>query len=86
MNDFQSLKKKYGVTPKPPLHLPFLVRPCDQCERNTETKILFMKAGLGNACANCGRLRRSTPYLSKTTFNALKLQIAKGDNNGPSTK
>jgi len=72
MNDFCSLKKRYGVTPKEPLCLPNWKQPCDHCERDTGTKIKFMRQGLGNACAVCGRLRRCKPYLSKAEFNTLK--------------
>lgn len=77
-NDFQSLREQYGREPKQPLHLPRLIAPCDQCKRDTATKVLFMRAGLGNACAVCGRLRRGKPYLSNTEFNKLKLEAAKG--------
>jgi len=37
-----------------------------------------MQAGLGNACAVCGRFRRGKPYLSNTEFNKLRLEAAKG--------
>jgi len=63
---------------KPPFDLPRLIAFCDQCDRNTPTKILFMRAGYGNACAACGRLRRGKPYLSKRYFNTLKPGVAKG--------
>ena len=85
MSDFERLKKKYGTNPKEPLHLPKVIAPCDQCERDTPTKVLFMRQGLGNSCACCGRLRRGKPYLSKVEFNALRPDAAKGGNNGSTT-
>jgi len=63
---------------KPPFDLPNLFASCDQCKRNTPTKILFMRAGYGNACAACGRLRRGKPYFSKAEFQTLKPATAKG--------
>ncbi len=79
MSDFEHLKKQFGTDPKPPADFPYLLAYCDQCERETPTKILFMKAGLGNACASCGRLRRGKPYLSKVEFKTLKPNLsAKG--------
>ena len=78
------LKKKYGNTPKEPLHLASLIAPCAHCEHDTATKVLFMKAGLGNACAKCGQLRRGKPYLSKHEFNTLKPSVAKGGHHGAS--
>ncbi len=72
MSDFQKLKKQFGTEPKETLHLPNFVQPCDHCEKDTGTKIKFMKAGYGNACACCGRLRRGKPYLSKAEFKTLK--------------
>jgi hypothetical protein len=63
---------------KQSLDLPGMIAHCDQCERNTPTKILFMKAGFGKACAICGRLRRGKPYLSKVEFQTLKPDAAKG--------
>lgn len=78
MSDFKHLKEKYGTSPKEPLHIFSLIAPCDQCERKTETQVKFMKAGYGNACAICGRLRRGKPYLSKAEFNALKPDAAQG--------
>lgn len=75
--DCTRIKKQSGQ--EPPVHLPNLFAPCDQCLRDTPTKILFMKAGLGNACAGCGRLRRGTPYISQNKFNSIKL-LAKGGN------
>ena len=63
---------------KQPLNLPGMIAPCDQCDRDTPTKILFMRAGLGNACAVCGRLRRGKPYLSQVEFQTLKPDAAKG--------
>ncbi len=63
---------------EPPVQLPDFVQPCDQCERGTPTKIMFMRQGLGNACACCGCLRRGKPYLSKGEFNTLKPSAAKG--------
>lgn len=71
-------KKKYGVAPRDPLQLPSLIATCDQCERDTPTKILFMKAGLGNACSVCGRLRRGKPYLSKADFENQMSNSVKG--------
>lgn len=63
---------------KKAVDLPSMIVPCDQCDRDTPTKILFMRAGLGNACAVCGRLRRGKPYLSKVEFQTLKPDAAKG--------
>jgi hypothetical protein len=67
---------------KPPHHLPDLIAACDQCKADTPSKVLFMPAGFGNACAVCGRLRRGKPYLSKIEFNQqLKPDLpAKGGN------
>jgi hypothetical protein len=78
MNNFTSLKKQLGTVPKQPLHLSDWKQPCDHCERDTGTTIKFMRAGYGNACAVCGRLRRGKPYLSKAEFNTLKPDAAKG--------
>lgn len=78
---FDQLKTVYDTDPKPPLHLPDWEQPCDQCERTTPTAIKFMKAGLGNACGICGRLRRSKPYLSKSELQTLKPTVAKGEIN-----
>jgi len=72
----------------PPVELPHWKQPCEQCGQDTPSKVLFMKAGLGNACAVCGRLRRGRPYISKaalaeaaqSTLNALKPLRAKGGN------
>lgn len=75
---FNKLKEKYGVQPKEPLYLPDLFAQCDHCERSTPTKVLFMRQGLGNACAVCGRFRRGKPYLSKVEFEALKPSEANG--------
>jgi len=72
MKNFQKLHEQYGTEQKKPLYLPSLIAPCDQCERDTGTKILFMRQGLGNACAICGRLRRGKPYLSKAEFKTLR--------------
>ena len=66
------LKLKSGSDITPPLQLPDYLQPCDQCEADTPTKILFMRQGYGNACALCGRLRRGKPYLSKAEFQTLK--------------
>ena len=81
---FSELKQQHHTPPKEPLPLPSLVADCDQCERQTGTKVLFMKAGLGNACTECGRLRRGKPYLSQQEFNALKPSTAKGGQYGKS--
>jgi len=70
MSTFDQLKKKFGDKPKEPLHLPDLIAPCDHCERNTKTKVLFMRQGLGNACDICGRLRREKPHLSQAELHA----------------
>ena len=78
MDTFAALKKKYGVAPREPLQLPDLSAPCDQCERDTPTKILFMRAGYGNACAACGRLRRGKPYLSRADFETQMRNSVKG--------
>lgn len=64
---------------KAPLYLPDLQAPCDQCDSLTGTKILFMRAGLGNACSRCGRFRKGKPYLSKDEFKALEPNMVKGD-------
>ena len=80
MSNFADLKNKFGTTPKEPIHLPAVMVSCDQCERDTPTKVLFMRQGLGNACAVCGRFRRGKPYLSKCEFNALKPDSAQGGN------
>jgi hypothetical protein len=66
---------------KKTLSLPSMIAFCEQCDRNTPTKILFMRAGYGNACAACGRLRRGKPYLSKAEFQTLKPDAAKGGTN-----
>ncbi len=79
MSDFDHLKTQFETAPKAPLQLSCLMAPCDQCGHQTGTKILFMQAGYGNACAVCGRLRRGKPYLSKAEFNALKPAEAKGE-------
>lgn len=64
------------------VQLPSLIAPCDQCERDTPTKVIFMRQGFGNACAVCGRLRRGKPYLSKHDLNSLKpSETAKGGGN-----
>lgn len=73
-----SLNIKFGSDITPPLQLPDWKQPCDHCEKDTGTKIKFMLAGLGNACAVCGRLRRGKPYLSKAEFKALKPEPAQG--------
>lgn len=78
MSDFDTLKKQFGCEPKVSAQLSNLFAPCDQCERDTPTKILFMQTGLGNACGVCGRLRRGKPYLSKAEFQTLKPDAAKG--------
>ncbi len=75
MNAFSRLKCEFHTEPKEPLSLPDVIAPCDQCEEATPTKIKFMRAGYGNACARCGRLRRGNPYLSKADFNALKPKV-----------
>lgn len=80
MSSFAQLKEQYGTTPKAALQIPNLTAPCDQCQRDTPTKILFMRQGYGNACAVCGRLRRGKPYLSKHEFNTLKPDGANGGN------
>jgi len=72
MSDFYTLKKQFGNDPKEPIHLPSLIAPCDQCGRDTGTTIKFMRAGYGNACVACGRLRRGKPYLSGVEFKTLK--------------
>jgi hypothetical protein len=72
------LNLKSGSDITPPLELPDYRQPCEQCEADTPTKVFFMKAGLGNACAVCGRLRRGKPYLSKAEFQTLKPESAKG--------
>ena len=72
----------------PPVELPDWKQPCEQCKAGTPTKVLFMKAGLGNACAVCGRLRPFRPYLSKAdlavaiqgNLSTLKPWRAKGGN------
>ena len=71
----------------PPVELPNWKQPCEQCKANTPTKVLFMKAGLGNACAVCGRLRPFRPYIKKAdlaaaqqTMNALRPLPAEGGN------
>jgi len=78
MSDFYTLKKQFGTEPKVPAQISNLIAPCDQCERDTPTKILFMRQGLGNACSSCGKLRRGKPYLSKVEFKSLKPSVAKG--------
>ena len=82
---FTELKIRYHTPPKEPLYLPSLVADCDQCKRPTGTKVLFMRAGLGNACDQCGRLRRGKPYLSQHEFSALKPNAAKGGQYGKHT-
>jgi len=70
----------------PPVDFPQWLQPCEQCGQDTASKVLSMKAGHGNACANCGRLRRGRPYLSKAdlaaaaqfTIKTLKLARADG--------
>ena len=52
----------------PPVEQPNWKQPCEQCKANTPTKVLFMKAALGNACAVCGRFCRGRPYISKATL------------------
>jgi len=52
----------------PPVELPHWKQPCEQCKADTPTKVLFMNAGLGTACAVCGRLRPFRPYISKATL------------------
>jgi len=71
----------------PPVELPHWKQPCEQCKADTPTKVLFMKAGLGNACAVCGRLRPFRPYIKKAdiaaaqgNINTLKPWRAKGGN------
>jgi hypothetical protein len=72
----------------PPLEFPRWLQPCEQCGQKTASKVLSMQAGLGNACAVCGRLRRGRPYLSKAdlaaaaqgTIQTLKPARAKGEN------
>ena len=82
---FNKLKEKHGVQAREPFHLPDLHASCDHCERETGTKVFFMKAGLGNACCICGRLRRGKPYLSRTDFESLKRKhCAQGETNGAS--
>lgn len=54
----------------PPVELPNWKQPCEQCKADTPTKVVFMKAGLGNACAVCGRLRPFLPYISKAALAA----------------
>lgn len=54
----------------PPVELPKWKQPCEQCLQDTPTKVLFMKAGLGNACAVCGRLRPFRPYIKKADLAA----------------
>jgi len=76
---FDQLKTAYHTDPKPPLHLPDWEQPCDQCERETGTSIKVMRAGIGNACLECGRLRRGKPYLSKHEFQSLTPTAAKGE-------
>lgn len=44
-----------------------------------------MRAGLGNACAACGRLRRGKPYLSKVEFQTLKPDTAQGESDDSAT-
>lgn len=80
MNLFGQPKRQYGTESKPPLALPNLIAHCDQCDRETPTKVFVMKAGLGNACAICGRLRRGKPYLAKVEFESLKPTPANGGN------
>lgn len=55
-----------------------LIADCSQCEKETSTRVQFMRQGIGNACAECGCLRKGKPYLSKSEFNALKPAMAKG--------
>jgi len=55
----------------PPLEFPHWLQPCEQCDADTTSKILYMQAGLGNACAICGKLRRGRPYISKADLAAL---------------
>jgi len=52
MSTFDQLKKKFGDKPKEPLHLPSLIAHCDMCERDTGTKVRFMRWGPKNACRN----------------------------------
>ena len=85
MSQIDGLWKRYAVVPREPFRLPDFLQPCDHCERDTGTKVLFMRQGLGNACAICGRLRRGKPYLSKRDFETLKLQGANGGSNEATT-
>lgn len=63
---------------KEPIHIPNLQVRCEQCDQVTGTKILFMKAGLGNSCAVCGKFRKGKPYLSQRELIALEPNMAKG--------
>jgi hypothetical protein len=73
---------------RPPIDFPLWLQPCEQCGQETASKVLDIKAGLGNTCAICGRLRRGKPYLSKVdlaaaaqgTLNTLKPDRAKVEN------
>lgn len=68
------------------LNLPGIRSHCHQCNKQTGTKLLFMKAGIGNSCADCGALRRlpdAKPYLSNSDYEKLKRDLcAKGGNDG----
>jgi len=74
------------ATYPPPLEFPLWQQHCTQCGKSTGSKVLIMQAGLGNACAGCGKLRKGRPYLSKAdlkaaashTINTLKPFRAKG--------
>ena len=70
---------------KEPLLLPDLMARCEQCGRDTGTKVLFMKAGLGNACEVCGKFRKGKPYLSKKELNTLEPDRVNGAEYGKNT-
>ena len=68
------------------MKLPGLRENCRKCRKQTGTTILFMPAGIGNACADCGALRKlpdAKPYLRSTDYEQLKRDYcAEGKNNG----
>lgn len=66
-----------GAEIRLPLLLPNLKAYCQNCDAITGTKILFMRTGLGNACAQCRQFRKGKRFISKAEFAELTKRPAR---------
>ena len=61
---------------------PHVRRFCFQCQEITGTVFKAMKAGIGNACDQCGCFRKQKPYISKRDFESLTPNFGIGGKDG----